>query len=148
MATFQSRNPNGVLGCASRNMEYWRAEAGKNPNNGPVSTALDKTVSAYLGAVGSTYDGATVRSVLLASPGGVATSGELGTLQHLLVMSLNLASGSMPTTGGFDPLYLQSIWSNYKSNGNHYIVAASGIDWVDAQIIGWARLLLGYPLPP
>jgi hypothetical protein len=151
VATFKSRNPTTTtLNCAAQKVEYWVTQAQLPPPNPlPVPpTGLDVTVATLLGGAGSTYDTQTVRSVLLAQGGAVATVGELGTLQHLLAMALNLNSGNMTAGGGFDLTYIQTIWSNYKSNGNRYKVPASGIDWGDAEIIPWARLLLGYSLLP
>ena len=148
VATFKSRNPAATtLVCASRNADYWRTLAASSP----ATPSLNVTVSTLLGSTGSTYNSLLVKDVLLAplpTTGTVQTTGELGTLQHLLALALNLNEGYITPGAGFDLGYVQTIWSNYKFNGNRYKKPGSSIDWDDAEIIAWARLLLGYNLLP
>lgn len=149
VATFQSRNP-GVnnLKCSQQNADYWRAQAVPVvPPAVPPVPALAVTVAALLGTTSSTYNTSTLNDVFLGSV-GVQTAGELGTLQHLIALALNLNAGFLTTVPGFDLPYLQSIWLSYKANGNRYKKPGSEIDWGDAEIIAWARLLLGYTLLP
>ncbi len=148
VATFKSRNPTATtLRCAQQDADYWRSLAA----TAPATPSLNVTVSTLLGNTTSTYNGMFVKDVLLAplpTSGPVQTTGELGTLQHLLALALNLNAGFMTAGAGFDLAYIQTIWSNYKFNGNRYKKPGSEIDWGDAEIIAWARLLLGYTLLP
>ncbi len=89
-----------------------------------------------------------VKDVLLAplpTTGTVQTTGELGTLQHLIAFALNLNAGFITTGGVFNLSYIQGIWANYKTNGNRYKLPASQIDWGDTEIIAWLRFLM-YPI--
>ncbi len=147
VATFKSRNPNATsLKCSSQNADYWRGLA----STAPATPALNVTVSALLGNTSSAYNVMLVKDVLLANlpSGSVQTTGELGTLQHLIALALNLNAGFITAGAGFDLAYLQTLWSNYKFNGNRYKKPGSQIDWGDTEIIAWARLLLGYTLLP
>jgi hypothetical protein len=148
VATFKSRNPNATtLRCSSQNADFWRELAA----TAPTTPALNVSVATLLGNTSSTYNAMLVKDVLLAplpTSGSVQTTGELGTLQHLIALALNLNAGYIVAGAGFDLGYLQSLWSNYKFNGNRYKTAGSQIDWGDAEIIAWARLLLGYTLLP
>lgn len=144
VATFKSRNPNATtLKCSSQNADFWRELAA----TAPATPALNVTVATLLGNTSSTYNAMLVKDVFLAS-GSVQTTGELGTLQHLIALALSLNAGYIVAGAGFDLVYLQSLWSNYKFNGNRYKTAGSQIDWGDDEIIAWARLLLGYTLLP
>lgn len=144
VATFKSRNPTATnLTCASKKVEVWRELA----VSAPATPSLNVTVATLLGSTSSTYNGMLVKDVLLAG-GAVQTTGELGTLQHLITMALNLNENSMTAGAGFDLAYVQTIWSNYKFNGNRYKKPGSDIDWGDTELIAWARLLLGYTLLP
>ncbi len=148
VATFRSRNPNATsLQCSSLNADYWRGLAVSTP----TTPALNVTVATLLGNTSSTYNSWLVKDVLLyptpASP--VQTTGEEGTLQHLIALALSInAPGGITPGGGFDLAYVQTIWTNYKFNGNRYKKPGSQIDWGDTEIIAWARLLLGYTLLP
>ena len=149
VATFQSRNP-GVtsIKCSLQNADFWRAQAvAVVPPAVPPVAALAVQVGTLLGGTSSSYNSLTLNDAFLQSV-GVQTTGELGTLQHLMALALNLNAGFLTTTPGFDLAYLQSIWINYKANGNRYKKPGSEIDWGDAEIIAWARLLLGYTLLP
>ena len=144
VATFKSRNPMATtLQCASQNVEFWRNLA----VTAPATPSLNVTVATLLGNTTSTYNATLVKDVLLAG-GAVQTTGELGTLQHLITMALNLNAGAMTAGAGFDLAYVQTIWTNYKFNGNRYKKPGSDIDWGDTELIAWARLLLGYTLLP
>jgi hypothetical protein len=146
VATFKSRNPTATsLSCASRNADHWRNLA----TTAPTTPALNVSVATLLGSTTSSFNSMLVKDVLLAplpTTGSVQTVGELGTVQHLIAMALNLNAGFMTAGAGFDLGYVQSVWSNYKSNGNRYKKPGSQIDWGDAEIIAWARMLLGYVL--
>ena len=148
IATFKSRNPTATtLKCSSQNADYWRDLAGSNP----TTPALNVTVATLLGNTSSTYNAMLVKDVLLAplpTSGPVQTTGELGTLQHLIALALNLNAGFIIAGAGFDLAYVQTIWTNYKFNGNRYKKPGSQIDWGDTEIIAWSRLLLGYTLLP
>ncbi len=148
VATFKSRNPTATtLQCASQNADYWRDQAGATR----TTPSLNVTVATLLGSTTSTYNSMRVKDVLLAplpTSGTVQTTGELGTLQHLIAIALNLNANFMTAGAGFDLAYVQTIWTNYKFNGNRYKKPGSDIDWGDTELIAWARLLLGYTLLP
>ena len=148
VATFKSRNPNTTsLKCSSQTADDWRTLA----TTAPATPSLNVTVATLLGNTTSTYNGMLVKDVLLAplpTSGSVQTTGELGTLQHLLALALSLNAGYITAGAGFDLPYIQTIWSNYKFNGNRYKKPGSDIDWGDTEIIAWARLLLGYNTLP
>ncbi len=144
VATFQSRNPKVTsLACAKQNADFWRALA----VSAPATPSLNVTVATLMGTTGSSFNNQLVKDVLL-SGGAIQTSAEVGTLQHLIAMALNLNAGAMTSGAGFDLGYVQSIWSNYKANGNRYKKPGTQIDWGDTEIIAWARLLLGYTMLP
>lgn len=148
VATFKSRNPTATtLRCSSQNADYWRDLAVSTP----ATAALNVTVATLLGNTSSAYNAMLVKDVLLAplpTSGTVQTTGELGTLQHLIALALNLNAGFIIAGAGFDLAYVQTIWTNYKFNGNRYKKPGSQIDWGDPEIIAWSRLLLGYTLLP
>lgn len=148
VATFKSRNPTATtLDCASQNADYWRDLAG----SAPATPSLNVTVATLLGNTISSFNGMLVKDVLLAplpTSGTVQTTGELGTLQHLIALALNLNAGFITAGAGFDLAYVQTIWTNYKFNGNRYKKPGSDIDWGDTELIAWARLLLGYTMLP
>lgn len=148
VATFKSRNPNATsLKCSTENADYWRSLA----VSAPATPALNVTVATLLGNTSSAYSAMLVKDVLLAplpTSGPVQTTGELGTLQHLIALALNLNAGFITAGAGFDLAYLQTLWTNYKFNGNRYKKPGSQIDWGDTEIIAWARLLLGYTMLP
>ena len=88
----------------------------------------------------------TLKDVMLAplpTSGSVQTVGEIGTLQHLIAMALNLTA-NVAAPGNVNLPYLQGIWINYKSNGNRYILTASNINWGDTELIAWLRYMM-YP---
>lgn len=145
VATFKSRNPTAAgIQCSTQTADYWRDQAALVP---PPERML-VTVSALLGSTISGFNGQTLREVMrlpLPTTGTVVTSGELGTLQHLIALALNLNAGHITAAGVFNLSYIQGIWSNYKSNGNRYKLPASNIDWGDTEIIAWLRFLM-YPI--
>jgi len=148
VATFKSRNPTATsLKCSAQNADYWRNLA----VSAPATPALNVTAATLLGNTSSAYNAMLVKDVLLAplpTSGTVQTTGELGTLQHLIALALNLNAGFITAGAGFDLAYLQTLWTNYKFNGNRYKKPGSQIDWGDTEIIAWARLLLGYTMLP
>lgn len=148
VATFKSRNPQATsLKCSAQNADFWRNLAATQP----ATASLNETVVALLGAGSSVPNTVLVKDALLAptpTNGPVQTTGELGTLQHLLALALNVNAGYITAGAGFDLAYIRSIWTNYRLNTNRYVKPDSGINWGDTEIIAWARLLLGYSLLP
>jgi hypothetical protein len=145
--TFQSRNPT-VRGtsaqCSSGNVQTWR-DLSLLPATGTGlvrPAALNVTVASYLGSTGSTFNTLQLWQVLSQGT-GIAVSGELGTLQHLLALALSIQNGYVSNSGSVSVVYLQSVWVNYKSNGNRYKLPASNIDWGDTELLTWLRVLMG-----
>jgi hypothetical protein len=145
VATFKSRNPHVTsIQCSTQTADYWRHQAAVVP----TPAALTVTVASLLGSSSSTFNAQLVKDVMLAplpTTGTVQTTGELGTLQHLLALALNINAGFITAGGVFNLSYVQGIWSNYKTNGNRYKLPASNIDWGDSEIIAWLRFLM-YPV--
>lgn len=146
VATFKSRNPHVTsIQCSTQSADYWRDQA---LHVTPTPAALMVTVAALLGSTSSSFNAQVVKDVMLAplpTTGTVQTTGELGTLQHLIGLALNLNAGFLTTGGVFNLSYIQGIWANYKTNGNRYKLPASQIDWGDTEIIAWLRFLM-YPI--
>ena len=146
VATFKSRNPHVTsIQCSTQTADYWRDQA-LHATSTPAVLAV--TVSALLGSTGSNFNAMSVKDVLLAplpTTGTLQTTGELGTLQHLLALALNLNAGFITTGGVFNLSYIQGIWANYQTNGQRYKLPASQIDWGDTEIIAWLRFLM-YPI--
>ena len=100
-------------------------------------------MTAYLGQVSSTFSGIAVGPAdyelwqVLALP--VATSGELGVLQHILGLALSLdVPGAVNNPGNVNTVYLRQVWLNYKQTGG-YKLSVSNIDWTEAQLIDWLK---------
>jgi len=144
VATFKSRNPNVTdIRCSSTDADYWRGQAAQ-PS--PPSVLTANTVAGFLGSTSSGFNLMTLKDVMLAplpTSGSVQTVGEIGTLQHLIAMALNLTA-NVAAPGNVNLPYLQGIWINYKSNGNRYILTASNINWGDTELIAWLRYMM-YP---
>jgi hypothetical protein len=147
VATFRSRNPTSTsLQCSTRTPQDWYTEACLPAVGIPSRPAyLDVTVSSLLGATTSQYNGSTLWSVLKNDPAGIVTTGQLGALQHLVAMALNLQKGHATDTGSINILYLQGVWQNYVSNGGRYVLPASNIDWDTPKLVSWLRMLM-YPI--
>lgn len=143
VATFQSRNPlvhgNGAQ-CSSGNVQTWRDFSLLPVGTRPAS--LNVTVASYLGSTSSTFSAVPLWNVL-AQGAGVSTTGELGVLQHILALALSIQNGYVANSGSVSVAYLQSVWVNFKSNGDRYKLPASNIDWGPAELITWLRVLLG-----
>jgi len=140
VATFKSRNPNVTdIRCASQNAEHWRTQAGL-ATPPPV---LNQTVATFLGTTDSQFNLTLLRDVML-NGSGIQTAGEIGTLQHLVAMGLNLEAFLVPAPGSVNVAYLRGIWINYKANSNRYILPASNINWGDTELIAWLRYMM-YP---
>jgi hypothetical protein len=144
VATFKSRNPHVTTiqctGGGTLDANYWKGIA----NTSPVPAHLLVHVSALLGSTGGGMDGNTLQYVLQQhqATGPIETTGELGTLQHLITLALHYNAGNLTSAGVFNLAYIQGIWANYKSNGNRYKLPASNIDWGDVELIAWLRFLM------
>jgi hypothetical protein len=70
----------------------------------------------------------------------VATSGELGVLQHILGLALSMDFGGTGAVspGNVNTVYLRQVWLNYKQTGG-YKLPLSSIDWTEAQLIDWLK---------
>lgn len=147
VATFRSRNPTSTsLQCATRTPQDWYTEACLPSTGTPSRPAyLDSTVASLLGQTTSQYNGSTLWSVLKNDPTGIVTTGQLGALQHLIALALNLQKGFASDTGSINIVYLQGVWQNYVANGGRYVLPASGIDWDTTKLISWLRMLM-YPI--
>lgn len=147
VATFHSRNPTATtVQCATRTCEDWYRDACLPETGTPSRPAfLAGTVSSLLGSTTSSYNAATLWSVLKNDPYGIVKAGQLGVLQHLISLCLSIQKGYAPASGNMNPVYLQSVWQNYVANGGRYVLPASGISWDSAQLISWLRMLM-YPI--
>jgi hypothetical protein len=144
VATFKSRNPHvKSIACSTQTADYWKYAAS---HMSPTPPDLAGTVATLLGTTSSTYNAQTVQAVMLlhVPTGTVETTGEIGTVQHLLALALNLKAGNITAAGVFNLAYIQGIWANYKANGNRYKLPASNIDWGDTELTAWLRYLM-YP---
>lgn len=144
VATFKSRNPGASAQCASRNCEWWKTEC---TSGATYKAYMDSTpVSTHLGATSptSSYASRTLSSIMR-DAAGIQTGSELGVIQHLVALSMNVKTGSA-TPGNVTLAYINSVWSNYKLNGNIFKLPSSGITWDSTALITWARMLM-YPAP-
>lgn len=147
VATFRSRNPKATtIQCVSKTVDDWY-RVSCLPETGFISRPayLATTVGAYLGSTTSSYNGTALWAVLKNGSTGVVHAGEIGVLQHLIAMKLNLEKGFASAPGNLTAPYLATVWVNYKQNGNRYSLPTSGIDWDSAKLIGWLRMLM-YPI--
>lgn len=145
VATFKSRNPGASAQCTSKSCEWWKSECTSGMTHKAYMDAT--TVQTFFGttAPSSSYAGRTLGSILR-DAAGIQTSSELGVLQHLISLSMNIRCGYVTSAGNVTPVYINTVWSNYKSNGNLYKLAASSIDWDSSELVTWARMLI-YPAP-
>lgn len=141
VATFKSRNPTTtVINCSSMTCEQWRSRCDLSPR----ASCLSSKVSSLLGSTGSSYDSTLVYQVLK-SGSAIATSGELGVLQHILSLHMCLTQGYMSAAAGnVSPAYLASMWQNFRSNGGQFILSTSGINWDSTKVVSWLRYQLNY----
>jgi hypothetical protein len=158
VATFASRNPGATtMQCTTLSASDWhlnaKALSGVAPADRPAWANL--TVSGYLGRASSAFSGLdsmTNESYQIWQVMGlgaqVATTGELGVVQHILAMCLSIDYGgaAVAAGGGVNTPYLKQVWQNYKSNGR-YKLPASNLDWSEGELIGWLRMLQ-YPIAP
>ncbi len=149
VATFRSRNPATTsLTCSTRTAEDWSKlamlpDGTTTRTTGDVRPAvLSQTVGQLLGATTSIYNGLPLWKVLMNNSAGIVQTGELGVVQHLIAMTLNVMGGFAAAPGNVSVGYLQTVWINYKSNFGYYRLKASGIDWDSAKVIAWLRLLM------
>ena len=158
VATFASRNPGAsTIQCSTLSAKDWhsraKALAGNSRQERPEWAI--HTVSSYMGRASSAFSG--LDSLLVESyqvwqvmglGSQVATSGELGVLQHILAMCLSIDYGGAAVNvgGGVNAPSLKQVWLNYKSNGR-YKLAASNLDWSEGELISWLRMLQ-YPIAP
>ncbi len=147
VATFKSHNPTTTSAvCTLRDCNAWYRDACLSPTGLPPRPAsLNATVSSLLGTTSSAYNGWPLYAVLQNGTTGIVTTGEIGVLQHIIALALNVKYGYTPLPGGVTVPYLGALWVNYKSNTNRYVVTASGINWDSSQLISWARVLM-YPM--
>lgn len=156
VATFVSRNPGATtLQCSTMNAGHWHqhAQIVANTKKKDRPKWATRRLVNYLGASTSTI------SILGSDPSayevwqvmglgsGPAQSGELGVVHHILGLALSIDSGggAVNTGGRINTPYLADIWRNYKINGR-YVLPSSGINWSEAELIGWLKMLQ-YPLP-
>ncbi len=156
IATFASRNAGATsMQCSTMNANHWhtnaRACATLAPAHRPAWAKL--TVRGYLGRSSNALPGLSNQPdayqlwEVMGLGTGPATSGELGVLHHILGLALSIDHGgnAVNTGGRINTAYLASIWQNYRTNGR-YIASAGGLNWTDAQLISWLKLLQ-YPIP-
>ena len=99
VATFKSRTPHvKSIACSTQTADYWKYAAS---HMSPTPPDLAGTVATLLGPTPSTYSLQTVQAVMqLHVPSGtVETTGEVGSLQHLLALALNLKAGHITAAG-------------------------------------------------
>lgn len=149
VATFRSRNPATTsLTCSTRTAEDWvkvatLPDGTTTRSTGDVRPAvMSQTVGQLLGSTTSRYNGEPVWKVMMNGSAGIVQTGELGVLQHLIAMTLNVMGGFAAAPGNLSVAYLQGVWSNYTSNLGYYRLKASGIDWDSTKVIAWLRLLM------
>jgi len=158
LATFASRNAgSATMVCSSLSATDWhaRAQAAAAKPAAERPEWARQRVSAYMGRASSTLPGLDsmlvesyeVWQVMGLGP-QVATSGELGVLQHILAMCLSIDYGgnAVRVGDGLNTPYMKDVWQNYKSNGR-YRLAASNMNWSEAELITWLRMLQ-YPMAP
>lgn len=142
VATFKSRNPGTSAQCASYTCEWWKNECTSGSTHKAYMDAT--TVQTFLGSTfpGSIYATRTLSSIMK-DVAGIQLNTELGVLQHLIALAMNI-KGNYATPGNLSQLYINGVWSNYKTNLNAYKLPSSGINWDSAALVTWARMLM-YP---
>lgn len=147
VATFRSRNPTTTtINCTTKTCEDWYTLACL-PTSGTLVRPdyLSVTVSTLLGPTTSMHNSRPVWEVLKNYPYGIVRSGQIGVLQHLISLSLNIQQGFVPLPGNVNGPYLKGVWQNYVGNGGRYRVPGSGINWDSSEVIVWLRMLM-YPM--
>jgi hypothetical protein len=132
--TFQSRNPSqAYVNCSTKGVRDWWTECGSPYATSAYKRFLDMTVQASLGmATGSTWDSMTCKDLMLNGGNGIASTGQVAVLQHLIGLTLSLDASLIPSPGGLNKPYLQTVWTNYKSYGRYM---AAGVDWDEATLL-------------
>jgi hypothetical protein len=132
--TFQSRNPSqAYVNCSTKGVRDWWTECGTPYATSAYKRFLDMTVQASLGlATGSTWDTMTCKDLMLNGGNGIATTGQVAVLQHLVGLTLSLDASLIPSPGGLNKPYLQTVWTNYKNYGRYI---AAGVDWDEATLL-------------
>ena len=162
VATFASRSPgSNTIKCSSMNVGHWRDKAiaeclGNEPpgKNAPAAAQWPdwgkQKVLTHLADVGG-YKDMRVATVLKLP---LASSGQLGVLQHVLGLTLTIQysasqiNTSAPSNGkSLTKLELVTIWKKYVASGRYDNVGA-GVSWDEAELIGWLKMLqFDIPLP-
>lgn len=132
--TFQSRNPSqAYVNCATKGVKEWFTECGAAYANSPYKKYLDQTVTVGMGAsTGTTWDASTCKDLLINAGSGIAASGQVAVLQHLMGLALSLDAALVPSPGALNKPYLQSIWTSYKNTGGY---KAPGVNWDEATLL-------------
>lgn len=156
VATFASRNPGATtIQCSTMNASHWHVNAkSQSAKQDPQRAAWAKrTLKEYLGRTCNLYadignDPSQYQIWQVMGYGsGPAQSGEMGVLHHILGLALSIdAGGGVVNTGGkIHTPYLADVWRNYKNHGR-YVLPASHINWSEAELISWLKMLQ-YPMP-
>jgi hypothetical protein len=132
--TFQSRNPSqAYMNCSSKGVRDWWTECGTPYATSAYKRFLDMTVQTSLGmATSSSWDTLTCKDLMLNGGNGIATTGQTAVIQHLVGLTLSLDAALIPSPGGLNKPYLQTIWTNYKNYGRYM---AAGVDWDEATLL-------------
>jgi hypothetical protein len=132
--TFQSRNPSqAYVNCSTKGIRDWWTECGGPYATSPYKRFLDMTVQTSLGmASGTSWDALTCKDLILNGGNGVASTGAVAVLQHLVGLTLSLDASLIPSPGSMHKPYLQTVWTNYKSHGRYI---AAGVDWDEATLL-------------
>jgi hypothetical protein len=132
--TFQSRNPSqAYVNCSTKGVREWWTECGAPYATSAYKRFLDMTVQSSLGiATGMSWDTMTCKDLMLNGGNGIASTGQVAVLQHLVGLTLSLDASLIPSPGGLNKPYLQTVWTTYKSYGRYY---AAGLDWDEATLL-------------
>ncbi|MFY9513337.1 MAG: hypothetical protein WAQ05_20425 [Rubrivivax sp.] len=142
VATFASRNPTATAQCSTKTCESWKTEC----SGGSYKSYLDATtVTGLFGACSpaSSFSNSSL-STVLKHINGIELNTELGVLQHLISLCMNVKTGNASLPGNCTQAYIGDVWKNYKANGQRYKLPSSGIDWDSSKVVIWVRMLV-YP---
>lgn len=143
VATFKSRNPTATAQCSTKTCESWKSECTSGNTHKPYMDAT--SVTTFFGACSPTSSFSdTSLSNVMKHANGIELNTELGVLQHLITLAMNVKTGNAALPGNVSVPYVGGIWKNYKSNGQRYKLSSSGIDWDSSKVVTWARMLV-YP---
>lgn len=146
VATFKSRNPGMTVSCAPWNCQTWLSDANSWSPQFPHlhSRRVDACFGAHASCTMNTW---TCGNVLKNSGNGIAITGEVAVLQHLIALVNNADSGKLSGLNpSFNKAYLVSVHKNYYDNGRMYRVPGSGEIWDEGRFIGWMRAMLHYAI--